>query len=137
MQHLIEKGYIININSILVNNNVINISKEFKFYLISGKSFIDFYIDIYNHILSSIEKNCHKFNEAILFLGLILLLKFKYKLNLLIFENNPLVLYIFSLNSIIKFLKKINLCGKYIYNHDLGLCFKFENEIELNNTIKN
>ncbi len=88
MQHLIEKGYIININSILVNNNVINISKEFKFYLISGKSFIDFYIDIYNHILSSIEKNCHKFNEAILFLGLILLLKFKYKLNLLIFENN-------------------------------------------------
>ena len=98
MQHLIEKGYIININSILVNNNVINISKEFKFYLISGKSFIDFYIDIYNHILSSIGKNCHKFNEAILFLGL---------------------------------------CGKYIYNHDLGLCFKFENEIELNNTIKN
>ena len=65
MQHLIEKGYIININSILVNNNVINISKEFKFYLISGKSFIDFYIDIYNYILSSIEKNCHKFNEAI------------------------------------------------------------------------
>ena len=90
MQRLIEKGYIININSILVNNNVINISKEFKFYLISGKSFIDFYIDIYNHILSSIEKNCHKFNEAILFLGLILLLKFKSKLNLLIFENNIL-----------------------------------------------
>ena len=102
MQRLIEKGYIININSILVNNNVINISKEFKFYLISGKSFIDFYIDIYNHILSSIEKNCHKFNEAILFLGLILLLKFKYKLNLLIFENNKIYIMLYIKLKIIR-----------------------------------
>ena len=59
-----RKNYLIEVNSIYVNNAKNNISQVFQFSLNSGTSFIYLNIKLFNEIISKIEKECQKLNKT-------------------------------------------------------------------------